>query len=133
MSTADEIQKFKDLLDQGVITQEEFDKKKEELLNNQTSASQSQSSGMNAKTTSVVAYITWIGFIVAICAGDREGAKFHLNQALVINLFSLLGLIPFIGWIWGIFMLVCWIMGLIYAIDQNEKEVPLIGKVHLLN
>ena len=132
MSTADEIQKFKDLLDQGVITQEEFDKKKEELLNNRNTSS-SQSSGMNAKTTSVVAYITWIGFIVAICAGDREGAKFHLNQALVINLFSLLGLIPFVGWIWGIFMLVCWIMGLIYAVDQNEKEVPLIGKVHLLN
>ena len=32
MSTADEIQKYKELLDQGAITQEEFDKKKEELL-----------------------------------------------------------------------------------------------------
>ena len=25
-----------------------------------------------------------IGWIVAFCAGDKEGAKFHLNQALVI-------------------------------------------------
>ena len=29
----EEIKKFKDLLDIGVITQEEFDKKKKELLN----------------------------------------------------------------------------------------------------
>ena len=32
ISTADEILKFKSLLDQGIITQEEFDKKKKELL-----------------------------------------------------------------------------------------------------
>lgn len=32
-SSADEILKFKQLLDQGVITQEEFDKKKQQLLN----------------------------------------------------------------------------------------------------
>ena len=87
---------------------------------------------MNAKTTSIIAYITWIGLIVAFCAGDREGAKLHLNQALVIMLFTLLSVIPCIGWIWGIFMLVCWIMGLIAAINQEEKEVPLIGKIKLI-
>lgn len=128
MSTADEIQKYKDLLDQGAITQEEFDKKKEELLN----GSSRSSSGMNAQTTSILAYITWIGFIIAVCAGDKDGAKFHINQALVINLFAFLGFIPFLGWIWEIFVFVCWIMGLVYAIDQNEKEVPLIGKIHIL-
>lgn len=31
-STADELKKFKDLLDMGAITQEEFDAKKKELL-----------------------------------------------------------------------------------------------------
>ncbi|WP_081112366.1 SHOCT domain-containing protein [Fusobacterium necrophorum] len=31
-SAADEILKFKNLLDQGIITQDEFDKKKKELL-----------------------------------------------------------------------------------------------------
>lgn len=87
---------------------------------------------MDAKTTSIVAYITWIGLIIAFCAGDKEGAKFHLNQALVIFLFSLLSLIPCIGWIWSIFMLVCWIMGLIAAINQEEKPVPLIGGIQIL-
>ena len=87
---------------------------------------------MDAKTTSIVAYLTWIGLIIAVCAGDKEGAKFHINQALVILLFSLLGVIPCIGWIWAVFMLVCWIMGLIAAINQEEKEVPLIGKIRIL-
>ncbi len=87
---------------------------------------------MDAKTTSIVAYLTWIGLIIAVCAGDKEGAKFHVNQALVILLFSLLSVIPCIGWIWAIFMLVCWIMGLIAAINQEEKEVPLIGKIRLI-
>ena len=87
---------------------------------------------MDAKTTSIVAYLTWIGLIIAICAGDKEGAKFHINQALVILLSSLLSIIPCIGWIWGIFMVVCWIMGLIAAINQEEKEVPLIGKIRII-
>ena len=38
---------------------------------------------MDKKTTGIIAYLTWIGFLVAILAGDKEGAKFHINQALV--------------------------------------------------
>lgn len=87
---------------------------------------------MDTKTTSWVAYITWIGLIIAFCAGDKEGAKFHLNQALVIFLFSLASVIPCIGWAWGIFMVVCWVMGLIAAINQEEKPVPLIGGIKIL-
>ncbi len=87
---------------------------------------------MDAKTTSIVAYLTWVGLLIAFLAGDKEGAKFHLNQALVITLFALLSIIPCVGWIWGIFMIVCWIMGLIAAINQEEKEVPLIGKIRII-
>lgn len=87
---------------------------------------------MDKKTTGWVAYLSWIGLLIAFVAGDKEGAKFHLNQALVIFLFSLLSVIPCIGWIWGIFMLVCWVMGLVAAINEEEKEVPLIGSIKIL-
>lgn len=87
---------------------------------------------MDKRTTGIVAYITWIGLIIAICAGDKEGAKFHINQSLVIFLFGLLGIIPCVGWIWGIFILVCWIMGLIAAINEEEKPVPLIGGIQII-
>lgn len=98
---------------------------------------------MDTKTTSWVAYLTWIGFIIAMCTGDKEGAKFHLNQALVILIFqtgigivsSMMFFIPFIGIIGmlaNIFVLVCWILGLIAAINQEEKEVPLLGQIKIL-
>ncbi|MBQ3409343.1 MAG: hypothetical protein IJH12_09090 [Clostridia bacterium] len=95
---------------------------------------------MDTKTTGWVAYITWIGLIVAFCAGDKEGAKFHLNQALVIFIAALAGsivmFIPIIGWIvgslWIVFVFVCWILGLIAAINQEEKEVPLLGQIKIL-
>jgi uncharacterized membrane protein len=87
---------------------------------------------MDARTTGIVAYITLIGLIIALVAGDKEGAKFHVNQALVIFLFGLLGVIPCIGQIWAIFIFVCWIMGLIAAINEEEKPVPLIGGITLI-
>lgn len=95
---------------------------------------------MDTKTTGIVAYLTWIGLLIAFLAGDKEGAKFHINQALVIFLFTIAGTvvmaIPIVGWIlgglWDIFMLVCWIMGLVAAIKEEENEVPLIGKIHII-
>ena len=83
---------------------------------------------MNKKTTGIIAYITWIG------------AKFHLNQALVILIgqiiASAVNFIPkvggFVGSILSIFLVVCWIMGLIYACQEQEKEVPLIGQIKIL-
>lgn len=45
---------------------------------------------MDKKTTGIVSYITLIGWLIAFCAGDKEGAKFHLNQSLVLYLASLI-------------------------------------------
>ena len=87
---------------------------------------------MDKKTTGIIAYLTIIGWLIAFLAGDKEGAKFHLNQALVIMLFALLGVIPFVGWIWSIVVLVLWILGFISAINGEEKEVPLLGKIKLI-
>lgn len=109
---------------------------------------------MDKKITGVVAYLTWIGLLVAYIAGDREGAKFHINQALVIllagtllgiatGILSILTGIPLLGWIvaivvglislvGGIFLFICWLMGLIYAVQEQEKEVPILGKIKLL-
>lgn len=95
---------------------------------------------MDKKVTGIVAYIFWIGWIIAFCAGDREGAKFHLNQALVLwiaNIIcSVVGIIPVVGTIvsavCSIFLFVCWILGLIAACKEEEKELPLIGKIKIL-
>lgn len=95
---------------------------------------------MDKKTTDIVAYITWIGWIVAFLAGDKEASKFHLNQSLVIWLGFLIstaiGFIPvvgFVSYLINVFLFVCFILGLVYAIQGQEKEVPLLGTIKLLN
>lgn len=87
---------------------------------------------MDKKTTAIVCHITWIGWIIAMCAGDKEGAKYWLNQTLVLWLFGLLSVIPCAGQIWMIFILVCWIMSLISAINEEEKPIPLLGNIKIL-
>lgn len=96
---------------------------------------------MDKKTTDIVAYLTWVGLIIAFVAGDKEASKFHLNQSLVIWLVGtvvglVLGWVPIIGWlvsfVVGIFCAVCWFIGIIGAIQGTEKPVPLIGQIQLL-
>lgn len=96
---------------------------------------------MDKKTTGIIAYITWIGWIVAYCAGDKEGAKFHLNQALVIWIGSIinyvlifmpLGMLGFIRYLFSLAIFAAWIFGLIAAIKEEENEIPVIGQIKLL-
>ena len=62
---------------------------------------------MDAKVTGIVSYISWVGWLVAFLAGDKEGAKFHLNQALVLMIAmtvlpivsEVVGVIPRVGFI----------------------------------
>lgn len=90
-------------------------------------------------------WLTFVGTIIALLAGDKSReAKFHVNQALVIYItdivigivMKILAYIPIVGGIvnlvLSIFVLVLWIMGFAAAIKQNEKEVPLVGKIRIL-
>lgn len=87
---------------------------------------------MDKQATSVVAYISFIGWILAFVFGDRYGAKFHLNQALVLNIFAVLGGIPIIGRIWLVFICICWLVGFIAAVNDEEKEIPLLGQICII-
>ncbi len=95
---------------------------------------------MDKKVTGIVAYLTIIGWIVAYLAGDKEGAKFHLNQGLVIALCAIInniiGMIPVIGsivsFIISILILVCIVIGIIAAAKDEEKEVPILGSIKIL-
>ena len=72
---------------------------------------------MDRKATNIVAYLTLVGWFLAYFVGDRYNSRFHLNQALVLNLFFLvlrvvssvaslvLGWIPLVGWIWMLILL----------------------------
>ena len=88
---------------------------------------------MDKKTTDVVSYIGWLGWLIAYLAGTKDESKFHLNQSLVLNIATVIGgIIPFLGWAMDIVFFVFMIMGIIYAANGEEKELPIIGSIHLL-
>jgi len=97
----------------------------------------------NGKTTAIVSYITIIGWLIAYF-GMHQSKKtslgsFHLRQTLLLFIIAIvyqivitiitmavpaIGLILSLG---GLVFLVLWIMGLIGAINGEEKPMPLIG------
>lgn len=95
---------------------------------------------MNKKVTSIFAYLGLIFWLIGFFAGDKEGAKVHLNQGLVLILANLiLGVVavipvvgPIVSCVGSIAILVFAIMGIVYACKDEDKELPLIGKIQLL-
>ena len=88
---------------------------------------------MDKKVTGIIAYIGLIGWLIAYLAGDKEGAKFHLNQALVLALGELIvGWIPVVGGILSLVLFIFAIMGIVSAAKEEEKELPIIGGIKIL-
>ena len=97
---------------------------------------------MDSKTTGIVSYLTIIGWVVALAAGDKSDySKFHINQSLVLFIgfviANAVGYLPvpfkgFISWALGIFVFVLWIMAFIGACQGQEKEAPLIGSIKIM-
>lgn len=96
----------------------------------------------NGKTVAIVSYITLIGWIVAlIMHGNAKSSlgAYHLRQMLGLMILAVattilrvpLMFIPFLGWgvnmAISIGLLVFWILGLIAAVNAEEKPIPLLG------
>lgn len=96
----------------------------------------------NRNILAAVSYVTWIGFLIAIVAGDRSDRfmTHHLNQALVLNVISILGgvltVIPLVGRmaasLVSLAVLVFWIMGIARALRGSMEPLPFIGDIHLM-
>jgi len=91
------------------------------------------------RTVAILAYITLIGFIIAIVMHSSKKTalgSYHLRQCLGLFITgfvgSLLAVIPVLGWIAfpivmiGLFVL--WIMGLISAVNGQQKPMPVLGE-----
>lgn len=91
------------------------------------------------KTIAIVAHITVIGLIIALILNSNKKnsfASFHIRQMIGLVLtgviFSFVNIIPFLGqiiWFLGsIFLIYLWVMGLINAINGQEKPMPVLGE-----
>jgi uncharacterized membrane protein len=89
-------------------------------------------------TVAVIAYITLIGWIIALIMHSNNKTKlgaYHLRDMFGLILTSLVlwvvSFIPFIGpvlYLLGvIFLFVLWLIGLINAVNREMKPLPVIG------
>ena len=101
--------------------------------------------GGEDKTVAIIAYLTLIGFLVAIIIHMNKKTKlgaFHLRQMLgfmltviaVVVAEVILVFIPILGWLcilalW-VSMLVLWILGLVAAINGQMKPMPVVGSLY---
>ncbi len=89
------------------------------------------------KTIAIIAYITLIGFIIAIVMNSSkksEFASFHIRQMLGLMLLSLtisiLSYVLPLGIVYtilSIFVLILWVLGFVGAIQGEKKLIPVLG------
>ena len=102
--------------------------------------------GMDGKTIAVISYLTIVGWVIAYVMNSNNKSQiaiYHIRQSLFLMLAAIvfytvqtmLLLIPYLGWLIallsipiGIALLILWIMGLIAAINGEEKPIPLVGQ-----
>ena len=105
----------------------------------------SSATGVEDKTVAIVAYLTLIGFIVALVIHMNKKTKlgaYHLRQMLGYFLTTIavafcqiiLVFIPILGWLcilalW-VSMLVLWILGLVAAINGQTNPMPVVGPLY---
>lgn len=91
----------------------------------------------NGKTVAIIAYLTVIGWIIALIMNNSNKtvfASYHIRQALGIMcvgvllniLVSFLG-IPLLSWIGWAAVIVLWLLGILSAIQGEMKPVPVLG------
>ena len=89
----------------------------------------------------LAAFLSIIGFIIALIAKrDNKYVMFYAKQSLVVFIFAviiqifneIIAFIPIIGIVinvfLSIFVVILWLFSWIYALSNEEKEVPVIGK-----
>jgi len=89
------------------------------------------------KTIAIISYITVIGTFIAFIMNQNKQnyfASFHIRQAIGIFMIGILinFLMRFTHFEWldlmlGIGILILWVIGLIGAIQGQEKPVPFLG------
>lgn len=90
------------------------------------------------KTVAIVSYLTILGLVAALIMNHGKPTsigRFHIRQSIGITVFAMaLGLVSFIPIVGGILssvagvvVLIAFILGLLAAIQGQEKPTPIVG------
>jgi len=83
----------------------------------------------DGKTFAGIGYLGILFLIPLLAKPENKFCRAHAKQGLVLCIAWIPAVIPFIGWLWGLFVLVCMIMGLIAAFGGKYQKLPLFGAI----
>lgn len=89
------------------------------------------STGMDPNVAAGLAVLLgWLGgLIFFLIEKESKYVKFYAFQGLILGLCFILSPIPIIGWLWGIFIFVMWIITWINAFQGKIYKVPVLGNI----
>jgi uncharacterized membrane protein len=107
----------------------------------------------NNKVMAILAYLSWLVLIPLFAAKDSAFARFHVKQGLLLAICEVIVAVVFailnailgsilpvlllvtgiINWIINIIFFVLSIIGIINAAQGKAKELPIIGKIKILD
>lgn len=73
-----------------------------------------------------VSYVWLLAIVMLFVKRDDKFVQFHAKQAVVLLIISLLGFIPFLGWLIAFVCFVLMIIGFINAWQGKEYQLPVI-------
>ena len=85
----------------------------------------------DGKNVAIIAHITLIGWIIALVmnsSNKTEFGSFYIRQMLGLGLLMFVSWIPVIGWVFGLVVMVAWVMSIISALGGEMKPTFLFGK-----
>ena len=83
----------------------------------------------DGKTFAGLGYLGILFLIPLLAKPENKFCRAHAKQGLVLCIAWIPVVIPIIGWLWGLFVLVCMIMGLIAAFGGKKQKLPLFGAI----
>ncbi|MBQ6171556.1 MAG: zinc-ribbon domain-containing protein [Clostridia bacterium] len=107
----------------------------------------------NNKVMAILAYLSWLVLIPLFAAKDSPFARFHVKQGLLLAICEIIVAVVFmiinailgsilpalliatsiIQWLINIVFFVLSIMGIINAAQGKAKELPIVGKIKILD
>jgi uncharacterized membrane protein len=94
--------------------------------------------GPDPKILAAIGYLTLAGWLVAYVINSNNKEKsdfalFHIRQSLGVGLlwiasYSLYWILPPIAWIVNVIVIILMVLGIIFSVQEQKKELPLIGK-----
>lgn len=87
---------------------------------------------MTEKTKQILAYVFGPvgGLIFFLLKDSSKETKYHAAQSIVIGVLgTLLGMIPYVGFLSGLAYFVFMILGIVRVVNEEDPKIPLISNI----